>query len=154
MNKLNNTYRILSIFMAFLVLMTSVGISVDMHYCGGELKTVNFFGKAKSCHNEAAGIICPHHAKQHLADAKHTNSVTKKSCCENKLQHFQADQDRGFADVDFVKSESSINQDYVFAFDATFIKKSVLNQRLKSAFHYQPPTISRDTYALFEVFLI
>jgi len=140
--------------MAVLVLMTSVGISVDMHYCGGELKTVNFFGKAKSCHNEAAGIICPHHAKQNLVNGEKGNSVKKKNCCENKLQQFQADQALAFVDADFVENEPVLDSNFMIAFVDVFLKKSVSPQLLSPNFHYQPPIILRDTYALFEVFLL
>ena len=58
------TYRIIALTMAFLMFFTSVGFTVDMHYCQGKLKTFNFFGKAKSCHEVGEGMKdCPFHAQ-------------------------------------------------------------------------------------------
>ena len=48
------TYRIVSLVLAMVLFSTTVGISMDFHYCQGELKSVALFSKAKSCHEIAA----------------------------------------------------------------------------------------------------
>ena len=74
MNSFSSTYRLIALMMAFLMFFTSAGFTMDMHYCGGELKSVSFFGKAKTCHdmageNETPKKDCPHHKKM-MAEKK------------------------------------------------------------------------------------
>jgi len=42
--------RVISLLLAFLLGFTSVGYSIDLHFCQGHLKSVALIGKAKSCH--------------------------------------------------------------------------------------------------------
>lgn len=136
------TYRFLSGFLALLIFFTSVGFSVDLHYCMGELKTVNFVGKAKSCHDSAAKIVCPHHQKV---------AATKKGCCKNKTQMFQIDQDKNLEiaelPVDFQF------QSFTMAFATVFVVDVVLPKQQIANFYYQNPIFSRDTYALLQRYL-
>ena len=41
--------RLPTIFLTFLILVSSAGTTVAFHYCGKSLQDVNVFGKAKSC---------------------------------------------------------------------------------------------------------
>ena len=43
------SYRALAMFMAFLMFSSSIGFSMDIHYCGDELKSFSFFGDAEAC---------------------------------------------------------------------------------------------------------
>ena len=43
----SNTYRFIAIILAAVLFVTSVGITMDMHYCKGELKSISLFGKAQ-----------------------------------------------------------------------------------------------------------
>jgi len=44
------TYRSLSLLMAFLVFTSSISFAIDIHYCGGQVKSINLFGEAEKCH--------------------------------------------------------------------------------------------------------
>lgn len=58
--------------MAFLMLCTSMGLRMDMHFCQGNLQSISLLGKAKSCHELIQSDITP-------------NCTTKgKSCCLSK----------------------------------------------------------------------
>ena len=87
MNNLNRTYRFIAFCLVALVFISSAGITVDFHYCNGELKSYNLIGKAKPCH-EPTLKQCPFHKKMMV------NNNDKKGCCENKAVHFQSDQDQ------------------------------------------------------------
>ena len=64
MTTVNLKYRLLAFFMAALMFLTSAGFLVDFHYCQGELKSFNFFGKAPNCHEMAMSGSCAHHKDQ------------------------------------------------------------------------------------------
>ncbi len=74
--------RILHIFLACLVLVSTTGLTINKHYCKNELKNVAFFVKAKACH-ETKKVTCPHH-----------QPTDEKPCCENTTDYFIADTDQ------------------------------------------------------------
>nr|NQU90370.1 hypothetical protein [Bacteroidota bacterium] len=41
--------RISHIILAFLILLTSIGMTLTMHYCGGQLKSVSVITTAEAC---------------------------------------------------------------------------------------------------------
>lgn len=57
MLQLQRTYRPIALLMAILLLTSSVSFAVDMHFCKGELKSISFWGKAPSCHEQAAAYL-------------------------------------------------------------------------------------------------
>ncbi len=148
------TYRIIALTMAFLMFFTSVGFTVDMHYCQGKLKTFNFFGKAKSCHDMGEGMKdCPFHAKMKTANKSDGNTISKKGCCSNKTLHFQSDQDQQ-NQVDNAVVISPQLQYFVIAFVEVFINSSVVETDKPSFALYKPPLIPRDIYVLLETYLL
>ena len=85
---ISSTYRLLAMFLAVLMFITSVGLTVDLHYCSGQLKTFSFIGKAKSCHDKSL-MACPNHRKM-MAQNEH-DGIDTGNCCSNKTLHFQFD---------------------------------------------------------------
>lgn len=67
--------------MALLFFVSTTGICVDFHYCKGELKRFQLFGKAKSCHkvNVTSGD-----SEKSLETFKHKTELESRSCCSNK----------------------------------------------------------------------
>lgn len=154
MNILSRTYRLFALTMAFLMFFTSVGLSVDMHYCQGKLKTFNFFGKAKSCHDMGEGMKnCPSHAKMKKANESDGSTINKKDCCSNKIFHFQSDQDQP-SQVDNAIVLSSQLPYFVIAFVEIFINSSVVETDKPSFALYKSPLIPRDIYVLLETYLL
>ena len=147
------TYRLIALTMAFLMLFSSVGFSIDMHYCQGKLKSFSFFGEAKNCHEMAKEKACPHHQKKIEQEATKTCSIDKKDCCQNKTLHFQCHQDQQIQASDLVLSQ--LSQQFVVAFVAVFFKNNFTETTAKSSYtHYKPPIIPRDISVLFESFLL
>ena len=101
MTFLRSTYRLIALMLAFLMFFSSAGFAMDMHFCQGKLKSVSFFGKAKTCHDMADNTMknCPHHKKM-MAEKKGCSE--DKNCCSNKTVHFQSDQDHQLQTADFV----------------------------------------------------
>lgn len=148
------TYRIFAITMALLIFITSVGFSVDMHYCQGQLKTFNLFGKAKSCHDIGEGMKdCPQHKQIAEVGLQHGSMISNKGCCSNKLHHFQSDQDQQYK-VDKTITLTPTLECFTIAFVASFLSVTVTATDNPIYAHYKPPNISRDIYVLLETFLL
>ena len=146
---------------------SSVSFSIDMHYCLDELKSISFFGKAKSCHEKAAitpkNKGCKHHQKKKVttkACAAHQQksqtskpcAMDEKNCCENKTLHFQADFDEQVQPLSFINTEL---QQFVAAFVTTFVVNDCsIESETTSFIDYQSPLIARDIHVLIESFLL
>jgi hypothetical protein len=153
MNSINNAYRFFALTMALLIFITSVGFTMDMHYCKDELKSVNFFGKAKSCHEVSEGAVkkvCPHHQK--MMEQSDNCSMDKKDCCENKTYHFQADDTQQVKTDNFV--ENLPLQRALIAQVFQLSKQQLIETDTPAFAHYQPPLIPRDIPVLIQSFLL
>ncbi len=150
---IKKSYRLLASFMALLMFTTSVGFSVDMHFCQGQLKSFNLFGKAKACHEMVRNSPmpnCPHHQK--MMEQMEGCSKGKKGCCENKTLHFQFDQDQRVQNYEFVVSRQF--KHFVTAFVAVFFNNIYIEKDLHSFAHYKPPLIQQDIPILIQSFLL
>ena len=149
-----HTYRLVALTLALLMFFTSVGFTMDMHYCQGKLKSFSLLGKAKNCHEKAAKMAnCPHHQKM-TADTKQENgcSMDQKDCCQNRMLHVQADQDLQKPAIDFLHNHQL--QQFVVAYVLTFFSNQIISTDTIAFARYKPPLIPRDIPVLFESFLI
>lgn len=81
-----NLLRLLHTLLAILVLLGSAGVTVNRHFCMGELKSVAIFGEAEKCHKEQTKAHCPFHpAPQEETEGK------KKGCCDDESELVQID---------------------------------------------------------------
>ncbi len=157
MNKISTTYRLFALMMAFLVFTTSVGFSIDMHYCQDHLRSSSLFGKAPTCY-EMAGMkkpvkTCELDNKTHKHQHKGV-SIDEKECCHNESIHFQS------TTTQQVNTASSVTiqqlQQFVAAyFTAFFTSKYEPEGDANSFTNYNPPPlIQRDIYVLTEAYLL
>ena len=149
MNIKNCTYRFIAILMAFLVLLTSIGFNIDMHFCGGQLKNISFTGKAESCHKNSMAD-CPFHKKM-MAENGGKN-FTSKNCCSNHTAYFQTDLIEDIQTMDIVVTSQL--QQFVTAFVLVFLQNQVVETTPSTFTAYSPPDISRDIPVLIQSFLI
>lgn len=77
------TKRGISLTLAFLITLTSVGFSADVHYCQGQLRSFALFGTAKSCHEKASISKCHLKSTDERSTDKKTCSVDSNDCCNN-----------------------------------------------------------------------
>ena len=70
--------RILSILIATILLASGIQVSLDRHYCGGNLADVrmSFSGKLASCGMEESVNSCPN------------QTFLDKKCCEDQVTYF------------------------------------------------------------------
>ena len=160
MKKSNFSYRLSAIMLSFLMLFSSVGFSIDVHFCGGEIETIGFYGKADECDmmkkaemQKQTHACCPSQKKVKTHCSKNTkkNSISKKSCCQNETFVLQSTDD----------GQTSNTFDLANV-DLTFVALFVYNQLfnfegeadLNNFNHYSPPLIPQDVIILHQVFLI
>ncbi len=74
------------------MLVGSIGVTVNRHFCMGELKSLTLFGNTATCAMAAvpAKPPCPLHA---------TEAVAKKGCCDDEQEFVQWDDDRQVFEV-------------------------------------------------------
>lgn len=137
-------YKLFSLIMASLMFITSVGFSVDMHYCNGQLKSISLFGEAKSCHDTTMHKTCPYHK----------NMQKDKDCCENKTLVFQADIDKELENEFFVLSQNLELSCFIVAFTEIFLDNLPRIDKEIIPFDYTKPPAQRDIYVLLETFLL
>ncbi len=153
MNTLSTIYRFTALALAMLVFVASVGITMDMHYCKGQLKSVSWFGKAKSCHEMASNNStkqCPHHQK--MMKQSKGESFDTKNCCTNTTVHFQADDDQKWSPTTVVLSSNL--QAFLNAYVAAFFFNDEIVKESTVFARYKPPLIPRDIPVLTQSFLI
>lgn len=149
----NLAYRLVAFSLALLILMTSVGWVVDMHYCAGQLKSVSWLGKAKSCHEQAQASTsksCPHH--QMMLEQDEASSSDDGGCCENRTVYLHADQDTDALASQFVLEKQA--QQFLVAFIVTFSPTLTRGRDVPTYTHYTPPLIPRDIPVLVQSFLL
>ncbi len=134
--------------MAILMFTTSAGLAIDMHYCKGDLQSVSFFSKAKSCHEKAKTSHC-HKAKKACHSKNKEHLAEDDNCCDNQSYVFQLDTDYEiFVDsssenkVDFHKNDAPIS----LLDHKSFYAKNYKN--------YKPPSLDRDHIVLIQSFLL
>lgn len=103
--------------------MSTVGVSVFSHYCGGELEKVTLFSKTKSCCGE-----------EDEADME-------EGCCKNESVHLAFQKDFTFYTV-AKNIKAPVNQ--LFILSSSINHLTALNLVNRSFFHYKkvhPPDL-------------
>ncbi len=129
----------LSILLAFLLLFSTVGVAKTTHWCmGHEMDSKIGFGKE----HLDCGMEVP---------IKDSTSEDPSSCCENKIQHLQVDDDFQISQVEF-----QLNPSFILPFFKAFICEAdfLNNQEVDFQTEYSPPIPKRDFQLLYQSFLI
>ena len=154
MNSIKSIYQIIALTLSFLMLITSIGFTIDMHFCRGHLQSISFFGKAKKCCeiSEASRMEkCPHYKKMMEQIGK--CSMNEKGNCENKTLYFQFDQNQQIQISDF--SLTKRLKQFIKAYSLIFFLDNFsFENDLPSFIHYKPPLILRDIHVLIQSFLL
>ncbi len=146
------SHRIASLTMALLLLLSSTGFSIDVHYCQDQLMGISFMGKAKSCHDHDSTSLC-HHAKKTCHDKidKEDNSEKDKCCHNESIVIKKSETD---ATSPLLASTEAIHLDFVTAFVAVYFFNYKLDTYFQTFEQYKPPLPDRDFLLLYQFFLI
>ena len=125
-------HKSMAVFMAAVVLMTTMSFTVDMHYCGDILVDFSFVQQVETCGMEKAQVT--------VSCEKPT--LSKKSCCSDE-QMVKQGQD-GFEQQVFV---ASFTYSYLNLFEGTATTDVPFVA-------YSPPFVKQDVQVLHQTFLI
>jgi len=150
-----HTYRILSLFLAFLVLTSSVSFAIDIHFCGDKVHSINIFGKAKTCSmlEQNTDTSSKHKCCEKKNDQQsHCKMESKKKdCCHNEQFTFEQDNDFKLNDASTVNLED-ISPVLVYV----LINNHFLEFETTPTFYsfYDPPVLSKNLLVQQQVFRI
>lgn len=138
--------RIILLTLTLLVLVTSTGMAIGMHICGGELRDITFFGAEAECPMEKQKETVPAcHAPEKTTDTE--------NCCEDHQVIVER------LDVAAKHKVLSLNklQDIklLAVVKAVFLLIYTSNTDLEPAYAlYESPPLARDIPVLVQSFLL
>ncbi len=133
-------HKTTSLFLALVVLFSTMSFTIDMHYCGDILVDTALFSKAKVCGMEM----------QQTAFKKDC-SITKKNCCDEK-QIVVEGQDELKLSVDSITFKQQLFvttfiQSYINLFEGLEVNDNLFK-------NYTTPLVVKDIQKLDETYLI
>lgn len=150
MNGIGEISKFCAPLIALMVLVSSMSYTIDFHYCQGQLKSFNIFGKAKNCHELSSKMPTCH--KKMDQENYLSCSAKANDCCNNKTVHVESEFDEKILNVDYTNFECQffvgVNTDS--SFKGFFGEK----EDVIPFAHYKPPLIQRDIPVLFDAFLL
>ena len=145
----SKTYRVTSLCLAFLILFSSSGLTLDIHFCQGKMKRLNLFGEAMSCAEVSQRTAKCHNSKANEAtcgiDGEH------KGCCNNKSFDLDLDFDSGEV-LPTPLTDKQIQ--FVKAFVLSYFADVRPSPALHNYSNYYPPPLKQDIPVLFQTFLL
>lgn len=132
-------HKIMSLVMVFVVLLSTMSFTINMHYCGKTLVETALFQNAKGCGMEMSNLL------------KEGCTITKKNCCSNE-QLLIDGQDELQLQVDKISFDQQI---FIASFVYTYINLfEGLDKNVSTYEEYRPPLVIRQIYKLDETYLI
>lgn len=154
--------KAIHIFLAIIVYLSSIGVTLNMHFCKGELKNVSLITKAEECNKKD----CTAHKEKDYSLLGINTDQLPKSCCEKADQDTQA---KGCCDdrTEYLSLDSEFTTpDIVTLYDVLPVLLvlypelfSSLNSAITSGaqwsfLHFHPPLLTKDIPILVQSFLI
>ncbi len=138
--------RIILLTLALLVLVSSTGISVGMHLCGGELEDLAFFGAKADCPMEQQKeTLPPCHQVPGAGDTA--------DCCDDHKLVFEHSEASAATKAQLLAK--TIDLKFVAAFKAVIFQFFASETSLKPAYAcYEAPPLARDIPVLVQSFLL
>lgn len=137
--KIKILHKVFSITLAFLVLFSTASITVEKHFCAGNLVSVSIFSEAKNC--------CPDTKKTE----NNSEETTKSLCCKDEIEVVQGQDQLRVHKNDL----NNFQKDFVAAFVVSYHNLfTSLPQQTIPFKDYSPPNLVYDIQLLDQVFLI
>ena len=131
----------MTLFMAAVVLITTMSFTVDMHYCGDTLVDYSFVQQVKTCGMEKAQV----------ASTCENSTLSKKPCCTDK-QVVKKGNDNLKISFDQLTPEQQV---FVVSFTYSYLSLFEGTESKEAPFiAHAPPFVKRDVQVLYQTFLI
>ncbi len=131
--------NIVSIFLAVIVLLSTMSFTINKHFCGDHLVSTTVFLKAKSC-----GMDNPQ------TSDKECETIVK-NCCSEEIQLIEGQDDLKLDIIDLDQQQFIFLSSFVISYIDLF---EGLEEHIVPFEHYNPPLVVRDIQLLDETFLI
>ena len=155
-------HKIGAILLIPVILFSSFGFTINLHYCKGEFKSYALFVEAEACEmadlsKEVDESLPPCHRKKlkkqqdKNSQSENSHDVIKGNCCHNETLIFEANQEieENVIEITSVDIQLTVIAcvlcGYSF-FDQNFPPPGYMD--------YDPPWIRRDFSVLYQTFLI
>jgi hypothetical protein len=138
-----NTIRpIVSLILANIVLIASIGVTVNFHLCGGQIQSTALFIKATPCKMDMPKTC---HSEKH--------SQKRKGCCKEESLVL-----KGKENTAEVKTASQLTPSFNLIavilpvlYSIIYLDSSIVTPQYA---HYKPPLLKQDITVLAHTFLI
>lgn len=143
--KKTTLFQLSALFMALMITLSSLNIIVDFHYCKNEIKSVSFFGNAKTCKEMSTPLSCG-------ITIKKSSKVVSSNCCHNESIVIKN------IDLETTHSQSIIDEEIIINWF------SIINYPVLVPFtsdliynkysYYKPPLPDKNRSVLYQAFLL
>lgn len=131
-------YKLFSLSLALLVLLSTVSLKVEKHYCGNKLIDISIFDVVQKCGMETSNL------QQEV--------ITTKKCCKDVVEVVEGQDELRINDFDDVeKSLQGFAAILTYSFESIYTK---LPKKIIPHEHYTPPNLVYNIQLLDSVFLI
>lgn len=133
------SHRITSVLMALIVLVSTLSLTVEKHFCGDILVDVAIFSQSNKCGMEMA-----------VMDSG--KAIKSKGCCKDEVNIIQGQDDLLAKSMDDLEG---LQKQLIVAFTHTYFQlfEDIIEPEV-SYQDYNPPRIIQDIQVLHETFLI
>lgn len=132
--------NIASIFLAFLVLCSTVSFTINEHYCGNTLVNSSIISKAKTCGMDMSA-----------KSPKEGCSIEKKDCCKDVVKLIKGQDDLKIDHYTLSFEQQLFITSFVYSYINLF---EGLDKKAIPFNDYSPPLIVKDIQVLDEVYII
>lgn len=143
-----------------LIFLSTVGFSLDVHFCGGEVKSIGLY-KTEPCQMEGLAMsedafkkLPPCHQKMMLEKQQKSperNGYNADNCCHNEQFSFEGSSVAEVSVSTLLKAEKV---QAVLIYTAINLQQLQVNQRPLFYAKYRPPLLRQDISVLYQVFRI
>jgi len=130
-------HKLSSVAMALLVLVSTLSITIEKHYCGDHLVDVAIFSNPDKCGPEAL---------------EEDDTIAQMSCCKDVVDVLEGQDELSVEKTSTVKT---IQKHFLVALAISFGSTAVAEDTQQHPYtHYKPPLLVEDRQVLHEVYLI
>ncbi len=137
-------HKIVSFFLALIVLFTSFSFTINKHICGGKVVNTALFVSADTCGMDMT--VCKNKSEK---DTETT--IKKEPCCQDVVKVIQGNENNQQAQQVTLDFPQVI---FLQAFVSTFVLKFQETKTVSNVRHYSPPNLNIDILTFFQVFRI
>lgn len=136
--KFSFVHKAFSITLSFLVLFSTLSLTIEKHFCGDTLIDVAIFSESEKCSDDVAEID--------------EVNIVKKSCCKDEIDVIE-----GLSEMTINSFEDFevIHQQVLFAYSYSYINLFEDEPNLVVPHKdYSPPLLIKDIHVIDETYLI